>query len=506
MANLSEPLIRDTYQKLKKRAHQFFDKGNVRKGLLYTHLAAYTNYEFWLSYYDDEIEKLAQKAAKTIISKVYKADDIIKGRVVLMDSLARYRGGLTVQYVNAIMSAGWELLYITEQEMQVPDHCELYNFLSKQKKIKILEIPTSLKGINQLQFVYDNIIDFCPEKVFLHITTSDVLFTAVSYALPNVIQKYFIDLADHGFRIGVQSCDYAFEFRDLGCSILTQYLNFPKRRIFMLPFYPVLDNLEYKGLPSQCEGKIKILSGGIYWKIVDKDDTFFRLCQKLLQQNSNAIILFPGSGDPSYVKNKIKEYGLEDKFLLLGWRNDISELFRNADIFLNTYPHGGGTMSQYAAHNKIPILSYRNPGPATTFVENFVCQLRQTKISSIGEAVFLEEGRKLINNIDYRKEKAERVYSCILNQEMFNQYFKIMSEKGNNILPFDDDKNAEIPQERLNKKVNYHNKTGEYQLRLVAYAGFNSITLKRPYIIPFVKGIIPKVWRIVTGGFHYNRI
>ena len=313
-------------------------------------------------------------------------------------------------------------------------------------------------------------------------------------------------MADHGFRMGVHSCDYIFEFRDLGCSIVTQYLNYPKGKILMLPFYPVLDTLEFKGLPSLCDGKIKILSGGIYWKIVDKDDTFFRLCQKLLQQNSNAIILFPGSGDPSYVKNKIKEYGLEDKFLLLGWRNDISELFRNADIFLNTYPHGGGTMSQYAAHNKIPILSYRNPGPTTTFVENFVCQLRQTKISSIGETDFLEEGRKLINNQDYRKEKAERVYSCILNQELFNQYFKEMSENGISILPFDDGDNAVIPQERLEKKINYHNKTGEYQLRLVAYAGLNPMTLKLPYIIPFVKGVIPKIWRIVSNGFHYNRI
>ena len=507
MIQLTEPLIWDTYHNIKKKAQRYIDKGNINKALLYTHLAAYTNYEFWLSYSDEEIEGLAKRAGKSIRTRDYNNEDMVRGRCVMLDSMARYRGGLTVQYINAIVSAGWELLYITEQEMAAPHHKELLNYIQTKDNVIILEVPSKKKGVGRLQFVYDSILNFGAERLYFHGTTSDAFFTAICYSLPPYIKKYFIDVADHGFRMGMQACDYTFEFRDLGCSIINQFLHFPKDRILMLPFYPVLDNLEYKGLPPQCKGKIIILSGGIYWKIVDQEDTYFKLCKKLLQNNTNAIIVFPGSGAPSYVKNKIKEYGLNDRFLLLGWRNDISELFRNADIFLNTYPHGGGTMSQYAAHNKIPILSYHDPNKSPTYVENFVCQLRQTEISSIGEKAFLEEGERLINSKKYRIEKAERVYSCILNKELFDSYFKEMSERGKNILPFDDGKNAGIPLERKEKKIIYHNNTGEYPLRMIAYAGLNSITVKPQFVIPFVKNIIPKLWSVFKSrGFHFNRI
>ena len=124
---LTEQLIRDTYRKLKDKANYYLSKGNIQKGELYTHLAAYTNYTFWLSYYDGEMEQLLKKASNSI----HQRNDvkIISGHCVLLDSLSRFRGGLTVQYVKAIMAAGWEILYITEQEMTAPHHVELYEFL-----------------------------------------------------------------------------------------------------------------------------------------------------------------------------------------------------------------------------------------------------------------------------------------------------------------------------------------------------------------------------------------
>ena len=504
---LTERLIRKTYQELKDKANFYLSKKNVQKGLLYTHLAAYTNYVFWLSYFDDDIELLAKKAGNLITMREYNSSDTRRGRVVMLDSMARYRGGLTVQYINAIISAGWELLYITEQEMDAPHHKELYDFIKSKQSIIIIEVPQKFEGIERLQFVYNTILNFGAEKLYFHGTTSDAFFTAICYSLPTSIKKYFIDVADHGFRMGMQACDCIFEFRDLGCSIATQVLHIPKQRLLMLPFYPVIDNFEFKGLPTECNGKIKILSGGIFWKIIDKNDTYFKLCQKILRQNPNTVILYPGGGDSSFVMNKIKEYGLEKRFLLLGWRDDISELFRIADVFLNTYPHGGGTMSLYAAHMRVPILSYRPIEVTQNPVENFVCQLKRINISSTGEDDFIEEAHRLIADSEYRNQKAEITYSCILNQGLFNQYFKIMSDDRINLLPFDADKDVKLSHDRLEKSINYQNETGEYQMRLVALAGLNSITLKSDYIVAFIKKIIPKLKRVIVArGFHFNRL
>ena len=40
------------------------------------------------------------------------------------------------------------------------------------------------------------------------------------------------------------------------------------------------------------------------------------------------------------------------------YRKDISQLFRNCDIYYGTYPLSGGLMCQYAAAFGKPILAY----------------------------------------------------------------------------------------------------------------------------------------------------
>lgn len=502
---LTEQLIRDTYQKLKDKANIYLSKGNIQKGELYTHLAAYTNYSFWLSYYDGEMEQLLRKASNSI----HQGNDVknIPGRCVLLDSLSRYRGGLTVQYVKAIMAAGWDLLYITEQEMTAPHHVELLNFLKQYKNITVREVPKKLKGAERLQYVYDQVVTYKPERLYLHSGSSDVLFPSVCYALPSQIQKFYADMADHGFRMGMHSCDYLFQFRSLGCSIAVRERDMAPERILYLPFYPMMDEKEYKGLPKECDGKVVILSGGIYWKIVDQEDTYFKLCRQILELNSQAVIVYPGTGDATYVQNKLKEYGIEKRFLLLGWRDDISELFRHCDIFLNTYPHGGGTMSLYAAHLKKPILSYEPDGNRPNPIEKFICQKDTCKVSSIGEDEFLSEAKLLVENESYRENKAEQAYNCVMSEDTFNAVFKEMSETHINKIPFSTDDNIGEMEKLRQKKIDYHNKQGEYQMRLVTLSGLNAITLRKEFLKPFIMKIGPKLKRVISDrGFHFNRI
>lgn len=502
---LTEQLIRDTYQKLKDKANGYLSKGNIQKGELYTHLAAYTNYTFWLSYHDGEMEQLLKKASNSI----HQRNDvkIISGHCVLLDSLSRFRGGLTVQYVKAIMAAGWELLYITEQEMTAPHHVELYEFLKSYGNITIVEIPKALKGEKKLQFVYDKIIDFEAERVYVHSASSNALFPTICYALPHEIEKFYVDMADHGFRMGMDACDYVFQFRTLGCAIAVKERGVAPNRILFLPFYPMMDDKEYRGLPKECDAKVVVLSGGIFWKIVDQEDTFFKLCKQLLEQNPQAIIVYPGGGDATYVQNKLKKYRIEDRFLLLGWRDDISELFRHCDLFLNTYPHGGGTMSLYAAHLKKPILSFEPDDQRPNPIEKFICQKNTCVVSSIGEDDFLAEAKRLIENKEYREEKAGRTYDCIISVDVFNRLFKEMSETHKNIITFEGDDIMGEMATQTQKKIAYHNNLGEYQMRLVALAGVNSITCKMEFLFPFMRTIGPKIKRVVMSrGIHFNRV
>ena len=129
---LTEALIKDTYDKLKIRAKLYLEQNNVQKALLYTHLAAYTNSNFFLTFYDQDLEDIVIEAGARLNKCVSGTYHPNSKRVVMVDSLSRYRGGLTVQYINAIIEAGWDLLYVTEQEINAPQRAELKSFLESK--------------------------------------------------------------------------------------------------------------------------------------------------------------------------------------------------------------------------------------------------------------------------------------------------------------------------------------------------------------------------------------
>ena len=504
---ITENLIRQTYNKLKTKANSYLNKGNIHKALLYVHLASYTDHTFFLSYYDDELEEILKRVADRIDMSKNHNINLNKNRCVMLDSLARYRGGLAVQYINAIASSGWELLYVTCQEINAPQRKELKDFLNNIPSVTVLEVPKHLEGLAKLQYIYDGILSYSPSKLYCHLNAYDAYFSTIAYSLPDNIKKFMINITDHASQLGFCSCHYSFEFRELGCSISAKHRGFNIDRLLYLPFYPVLDNLPFKGLPSICQSKKIILSGGRYFKTVDAQDTFFKLIKKVTDIHTDTVVVFPGSEDDYLIREKIKIYNLEDKLILLGWRDDICELFRHADIFLNTFPHGGATLAQYAAHLHIPILSYCPQEGCVNPVECFVCQCDHATVSSVGEDVFVEEASRLLSDKEYSRRKAQATYNCVLGIEKFNTYFKIMSESCSNIIPFNIDDSVGIDAVQRDKLISYHNKVGEYQMRLVAFCGLNSITLNKDYLLPFMKKIGPKLKKIAfSRGFRLNRI
>ena len=414
---LTEGVVRDIYDKLVFKAKLFIHKGKTEKALLYTHLAAYTSHTFFLhNYFDLQLETIVKQLSLKI-HKVPQYD--VKNssvRCVMLDSLSTLKGGLTTQYIRAIASAGWSLLYITERPLKSKRHIALYKEILKFSNITILEVPTHLHGDLRFQYVYDKVVEYNPSKLYLHLSPYDPFFSAISYAIPNEITKFYIDYTDHSLALGSGSADYFFEFRSKGCSASIKYRGINKDHIFLHPCYPIMDNEPFVGLPDICKGKIIILSGGSYWKIIDEDDTYIKLAAGILKKHKNVVILFPGGGEKHYISKRLSEHKIEDRFILLPWRKDICQLFERCDIYFNTYPNGGGLMSQYAAHHSKPILSYHPVGDGPNPVETLVCQIRHTKISQYGISDFMCEADKLIEDIEYRKQQGNLINSCVFGK------------------------------------------------------------------------------------------
>lgn len=503
---LTENTIRSTYVKLKHKALMYLNKGNIHKTLLYVHLASYTDHSFFLSYQDDELERILKQVSDSINKKQGLSVKPLQHRCVMLDSLSRYRGGLAVQYINAIVASGWELLYITSQEIDAPQRRELKSFLSSLANVTVLEVPSRLRGIEKLQYIYDEILAFSPSKLYCHLNAYDAYLSTIAYAVPSSISKFIINITDHASQLGFKSCQYSFEFRELGCSISTTHRGINPDNILYLPFYPILDNVPFNGLPDICKDKTIIMSGGRYFKIIDENDTYFKLVKKITDAHTDSVVLFPGSEDDTLIRIKIKEYNLENKLILLGWRDDISELFRRSVMYLNTYPHGGATLAQYAAHLHIPILSYQPEGTCLNPVETCVCQDGYTTISSVGEEAFMAEANLLLLDREYAKQKASLTYQCVLGKDKFNSYFKRMSETFSNIINFNINNSVDLNAVQRQKLILYQSRVGEFQMRLFALCGLNSITARKEYILPFIKKIIPKLVKTISSrGFHFNR-
>ena len=56
--------------------------------------------------------------------------------------------------------------------------------------------------------------------------------------------------------------------------------------------------------------------------------------KQVADRNANAFLLMIGAGDTSYVTAKMREYQLEDRYLILSNRIDIPELLKSMDVFV----------------------------------------------------------------------------------------------------------------------------------------------------------------------------
>ena len=349
---LTKEYIQHLYKTFKHQAEKCLMNRRYDSCLKFLKAACHTAYTFYIGFRDDEIESMLERISQTI----QKKDKIeTTNRFVFYDTFSQDAQGLTMQYVDALIAAGWNFLYITEFGLDDPRSVLLKQTLLAYPKADIVSISPTNKGMKKVRLVYDTIMQYAPDKLFMHISPSAVEAVTAFYALPKSITKYQINLTDHAYWVGTGCMDYVFDFRDYGASLSVGKRGFTKEQILFLPYYPMMKHTEFKGFPKESEGKVKIFSGASYYKIIDDNDTFFKLNKAILDANPEAVTLFAGGGDKEMMQGLIEKYDLKGRFIPIGQRNDIFECYKHADIYLNSFPLFGGLMAQMAAHAGLPI-------------------------------------------------------------------------------------------------------------------------------------------------------
>lgn len=489
---LTQDKVCRLFAKFKQKAIHCLKRGRYDKCLKYLKAACHTAYTFYIGFTDTELESVLRSLSEKLQKKEFKGDN---SRCVFFDTFSQDSQGLTMQYVDAILAAGWDMLYITEFGLEDPRSVCLKQTLTDYPNAKVLTVPSDKKGMAKVQFIYDAIMDYAPDKLFMHIHPRAVEAVTAFYALPKEVTRYQINLTDHAYWVGQGCMDYIFDFRDYGASLSVSKRGFTERQVLMLPYYPMMKQTAFQGFPEEAEGKVTIFSGASYYKIIDEEDTFFKLNKAILDANPQAITLFAGGGDMSLLNSLIEKYGLKGRFVPIGQRNDIFECFRHADIYLNTYPLFGGLMAQMAAHAALPILSFAKRGAGV--VEEVVCQKHREQITFYDFDEFVSEATRMINEADYRKLRGHAMKDCVISVEEFNSSFMesvLTSEKQ---YPSIIDKYVKLHYLNIEDKLKLENKTKDFSRSIVAILGINCL-----FICPSIwkDGICARIQSWMFGG------
>lgn len=417
---LTKDRIVSYYDKTKTLAHREYAKGEYNRALHYINIAAEIAYRFNWIYCDEELEDLLCDVSRKVIKPVSDYTPEPKRYVVYLAAALDNRG-IMQQYLRAFMAAGADLLVIIERRCG-KESSDIIRELGAYPRAKIYELEGRAEDAERYaQSVYAKIVAFRPEKAFMHLFPWSGFAVALFDALPQCVDRYQINLTDHAFWLGCRCSDYTLEFRPYGCTVSRERRGIPKERIILQPYYPIINESPFLGFPDVCTpDKTIIFSGGEFYKIYGGGNKYFECVKKILDGNPQAVLVYAGDGDDKPVKEFIAEHSYQDRFILLGYRKDINEVFRHCDIYLATYPATGGLLCQYAAVNGKPILSYNTPGATGSFIENLICVNFTVPITFTDTEDLAAEAGRLINDREYRKVKGEELRRAVMTRGQFD--------------------------------------------------------------------------------------
>ena len=421
-----------------RQAKEAYEKADDASALDCIRTAGMIAQTFCLQYADDELENLLSGIAHRMIRR--KAFLPVKGRVVFYDSFARDNVMLTTQYLDALMSWDVEFLYLTAASQEELERQLFYKRLVSSAKARIVTVPARLPVAERLGAIVEAIEDFQPELALIHVKTEDLPGVMPWYTLPEV-RRYYVEVTDHSFWFGTKAIDHCISFRDYGYSIALKYRGLSERQVLVQPFYPCVAEYPFEGLPAGRQDGVRLFSGGRITKIFGKSDAFLKMVKSLLEKYPNADFYFAGGGLHAaaarleYIKRFIKKNGLTDRFHLLGQRKDIQEVCKHMDLFINTYPFGGGLMVQLAASCGLPVVILAKDGLCTS-IEEYL-NVRQGAVAGItyaDEHDYYAALDKLITDKAWREREGQRLSGYVLSRGEFNDSLKGLLQSNENHL------------------------------------------------------------------------
>ena len=421
MISYSKSDIAVIYDDLIRSASFNYKKGRLKCALKDIYTASRWAYNFNHIYTDPNAEKLLKQISEIAIG-VITIPQPFPDHYVLIDSFLWDNHGLTQQYLRAMMACGVHILIIfTHPGGHIGR--DIQAEIGRYDKGEIRQYSKGLDQIEVARQIVKDIENFQPARVFLHLTPWDLSALMACNAIKGVT-KYQINLTDHAYWLGVSFIDYVFEFRPYGLTVSLDKRSLCRNQLLPLPFYPITPCFpHFDGLPVLPSGSIVVFSGGATYKMLGKNNIFFRMMERILSISPNVYILVAGfSPDPRFDEQVSKVKGCE-RILQIGVRRDINAVFEHCDIYLGTYPMMGGLMTQYAALHGKPVVAYHDKGDVMNATEEMVNYYQHDYHSFTDLDEMTDYARRLVKDSTYRHEQGRLLLDGMMNDDKFNKEF-----------------------------------------------------------------------------------
>lgn len=499
--------IERIYLRIKSLADKALQKEDFAEALRQFDHAAVVASNLNRFFKDDEMEDRLLALSSRLVVKT-KAAPKQKNRYIFYDHIGSDYV-LALPYLRALMSWDAEIFYILEPSRHSSSRTtEIIKELQAYHQAQILILPEGMEDrLSKLNKTYESIQDFGAEKALIH-APAEGAFACVLWNALDDMQRYRIVPGDHHFYLGTRLSDYVIEFRDFGLAMSYHHRAYKKEQLLCQPYYPVVNpELPFEGFPPQVQDdSIVMVSGGAMYKILGDKGRFLYLVKELLEYNDKLVLLYAGEGNTVKINDFIRKYKLEDRFILLGQRQDIYALISQSDIYLGTYPFSGGLMTQLAVLCQKPLLllsyfpSIRSADSLLNYGEK-----GQEPLSYFSMEALMPYAQKLIDDAGFRKKEGLKNQGRVINPQQFADSLKQVLHGASPV-----ENVPQLPDGLLKKAEDLYLETADKYTKAYELYLFQNYGLKTLYLFPrvFWKGIcsLSYLRRIVyTAGKRLNK-
>ncbi len=491
---INEEYVYKVVSKIKKDISKCLLHQKLENALTLVSLCARVLYTTAIYYKDDDLESAMQQVALSLWGDFSENRDEYKcnGDVILFyDGFGLNERGLAQIYLDALCKEK-KVVYVTYSDRKdlIPDIEQIVARYNGELRYIRRKNQSFIKQTKELINIIDS---FCPEGFFYYSTPDDVVGTQILYIYAGLIKRYFINLTDHSFWIGVGALDKCIEFREYGARVSHEYRDIPKEKITIVPMYPKIhEEREFLGFPFEKRADQKVFfSGGALYKTLGGANKYYEIVDHILEVHQDTIFWYAGSGDDSQMQLLMNKY--PNRVFLSAERSDLFQILERCEFYLSTYPISGGLMFQYAAlAGCVPVTLKKDEDS-----EGFLIKQETLGIEFNDTYLLYEEVNRLLDDCDYHKQRSVIMKKSVVTEDAFEKEVKQLFEETSDdwIFPIYEHIDTE------SFRNEYLNRLTKNDLdRIFVAKKYRKVTLTR-YPLKFLMGSTSIAWKMFARFF-----